>query len=162
MTEPTISTSGGSSMACGMASLFSDSMDTEKQSAARNTALASAPTTSARPMPMSDSMLNESDTSAMELPMYPATISATKKMTRPMIACVQLGWRCAELSVTSPVGLTSPIMSWHFLHALMSRFRSPVTPARILHTRNSARLRRLLAGFFSLSPLDTHAAGFFC
>uniref|UniRef100_A0A673IUI0 Uncharacterized protein n=1 Tax=Sinocyclocheilus rhinocerous TaxID=307959 RepID=A0A673IUI0_9TELE len=97
-------TSGGSSMACGMASLFSDSMDTEKQSAARNTALASAPTTSARPMPyvkrpeparrdtraavspthsdrMSDSMLNESDTSAMELPMYPATISATKKMT---------------------------------------------------------------------------------
>ncbi|MCJ8731001.1 hypothetical protein PDJAM_G00191000 [Pangasius djambal] len=89
--EPTTSTMNGSSTASGRASLLSASADTEKQSAARNAALASAPTTSARARPnvqlgdagrraslpaaspthrdrMSDSMLKESDTSASEFP----------------------------------------------------------------------------------------------
>uniref|UniRef100_A0A8D2KRH5 Uncharacterized protein n=1 Tax=Varanus komodoensis TaxID=61221 RepID=A0A8D2KRH5_VARKO len=102
---PTTRTRKASLMASGPASRCSASTRMVKLSAARKTALLRAPTTSARPCPKeavgltgrprrramrpvprptlsairSESMLNESDTSAIELPIDPDTSSATKK-----------------------------------------------------------------------------------
>uniref|UniRef100_A0AAR2IVJ7 Monooxygenase p33MONOX n=1 Tax=Pygocentrus nattereri TaxID=42514 RepID=A0AAR2IVJ7_PYGNA len=97
-----INTSSGLSMASGETSRFSAWTQMVKQSAAKKTALANAPTTSTRAKPkptesdmMSDSMLKESEMRAMEFPMYPDAISAVKNndMTRPISNRPSLKWR---------------------------------------------------------------------
>uniref|UniRef100_A0A8C5MA10 Uncharacterized protein n=1 Tax=Leptobrachium leishanense TaxID=445787 RepID=A0A8C5MA10_9ANUR len=69
---PTINTSWTLSILSGFASLRTESTRIVKHKAVRNTALHRAPTTSAR---VSDSMLNESEIRAMELPSTSMKIS---------------------------------------------------------------------------------------
>uniref|UniRef100_A0A3B4DSC5 Uncharacterized protein n=1 Tax=Pygocentrus nattereri TaxID=42514 RepID=A0A3B4DSC5_PYGNA len=80
----------GSSMGSGRLSLLMASAEMEKRRAVRKTALESAPTTStlARPSPthsdtMSDSMLKESETSAMEFPN--TTVITSMKIRRQVL-----------------------------------------------------------------------------